>query len=270
MANPNSNEITKKTDPRSNEELIKLALLEEDEELAWQPVAILHHRATREVFEQAKILCQSQNARERALGVDILGQLGIPDRLFVDESLPILFSLLEKEQDTHVLSSIGVALGHIRDVRAVNPLINIKNHPSEEVRFGVVFGLLGHTEKLAINALIELSSDEDEEVRNWATCGLGSLIDVDSNEIREALFNRISENNSEIRGEAFVGLAKRGDKRIVEPLLEELSLEEVGTLAIEAAREIKDSRLHLALIDLKDWWDVNVDLLDEAIQNCSD
>lgn len=269
MTSPNGYEIIRKQDSRSTEELIQLALSEKDEELAWQLVTILHHRATREVFEQAKALCQSQNAKERILGVNILGQLGIPDRLFIDESLAILFTLLEKEQDADVLSSIGVALGHIGDIRAVKLLVNIKNHPNEEVRFGVVFGLLGHAEKLAINALIELSSDEDEEVRNWATFGLGSLIEIDSNEIREALFNRISENNSEIRGEAFLGLAKRGDKRIVEPLLQELCSEEVGTLAVEAAKEIKDPSLHSALTDLKDWWDVNVGLLDEAIGNCS-
>lgn len=269
MANPNNYRNSKETDPRSTKELVELALSEEDEELAWQLVSVLHYRATREVFESAKILCQSQNAKERILGINILGQLGIPDRAFTDESLPILFTLLEREQDEKVLSSIGVALGHIGDVKAVKPLANMKNHPSEEVRFGVAFGLLGHTEDLAIDVLIELSNDEDEEVRNWATFGLGSLIDVDNNGIREALFNRLSENNSEIRGEAFVGLAIRGDKRIIELLLQELSSEEVGVLAIEAAKEIKDPRLHSVLIGLKDWWDVDKDLLDEAIQNCS-
>lgn len=257
----------KRNDPRSNQELIKIALSEEDEELAWQPVTILHYRANREVFEIAQLLCKSKNARERKLGVDILGQSSIPEKVFIEEALPIFFDLLEKEQDIDVLSSIGIALGHIGDARAIKPLIKLKDHPNADVRFGVVYGLLCQTEDLAINTLIELSNDEDEEVRNWATFGLGSQIDIDNNEIRVALFNRISECNSEIRGEAFVGLAKRGDEKVIEPLLKELSSEEVGILAIEAAKEIKDSRLYLVLTQLKGWWDIDEELLDEAIQN---
>ncbi len=99
-----------------------------------------------------------------------------------------------------------------------------------------------------------------------------SQIDTDTQEIRDALFARVEEGDDddkeEIRGEAFVGLARRGDKRVIEPLLRELMSDSVGSLAIEAAKEIADSRLLPALLSLKEWWDVDKELLDEAILAC--
>ncbi|MFN6571298.1 HEAT repeat domain-containing protein [Dendronalium sp. ChiSLP03b] len=256
------------TDSRSTQELIKLALTEKDEDA----VSILHFRGNQEVFAAASKLCASQNPQERELGADILGQLGIPDRTFPDECLAILLKLLECEQNADVLNSIAVAFGHLHDARAISSLVRLKNHPCSSVRYGVVFGLLGYEDKLAINTLIELSSDQDDEVRNWATFGLGSQIETDTTAIREALYQRFmnenTEKNYEIYAEALVGLAKRKDSRILTRLIEELSSDYVGLLAVEAAEEMADSRLYPALMQLKQWWTDNNNLLENAINNC--
>lgn len=257
-------------DPRSTRELIQLALTEEDEDAVWS----LQYRANQEVLTAASNLCNSQNPKERELGATILGQLGIPQRNFPDESLTILLNLLKHEQNTDVLSSIGFALGHLRDGRVISSIINQKKHPNSSVRHGVVFALLGYEEELAINTLIELSTDEDDEVRNWATFGLGSQIETDTPAIREALYQRFLnenvENNYEIYGEALVGLAKRKDSRILTRLVEELSSDYVGILALEAAAEMADSRLYPALIKLQQWWTGNSNLLETAINNCQE
>ena len=255
-------------DSRTTEELIKYALTEEDEDAAWDAVGILHFRGNREVFEAAKNLCESNNLKERRLGVDILGQLGVPKRTFLDESLAILFKLIDSEQDSNILYAIGIALGHIGDFRASAPLVKLKKHPNSDVRFGVVIGISCQENELAISTLIELSSDEDEEVRNWATFGLGSQIEADTVEIREALFQRLVEADHEIRGEALVGLARRRDERVIEPLIKELSSDCVGVLAVEAAQKIGDARLYSALMQLKEWWNLNKDLLAKAINSC--
>jgi hypothetical protein len=47
----------RRNDPRSTEQLIRLALTDEDEDAAWQPVVVLHYRATREVLLRAEELC---------------------------------------------------------------------------------------------------------------------------------------------------------------------------------------------------------------------
>jgi len=259
-------------DPRTNEELVDLALKEEDGDARWDLVTILIHRDPQKIFETAKHLCESKSSNEIKLGADLLGQLSKPDNVFHEESLSILFRIVDEETDANVLQSATVALGHLDNIRAVEHLVKLKNHPSEDVRHGVVFGLLTYEDERAIAALIELSKDEDDDVRSWATFGLGTQIDTDTPEIRDTLFARVEEggddNKDEIRGEAFVGLARRGDKRVIEPLLKELTSDSVGKLAVEAAKEIADSRLLPALLSLKEWWDVDKELLDEAILAC--
>jgi HEAT repeat protein len=243
-------------DPRSDVELIQAALAEEDEDAYWRLIRVLHHRPTKEVFEAARGLCDGESPQERSLGADILAQLGVSERPFVAESVDILLDLLSREEDTDVLNSVAVALGHLRDPRAIEPLVRLKDHPCEDVRDGVVFGLLTHEDPLAIKTLIELSTDEDFDVRNWATFGIGQQIDTDTPEIRDALVARLSEENGEIRGEALLGLARRKDERVIEPLIRELeaipTAEEWWDNAIEAAEELADPRLYPYLLPVRE------------------
>ena len=259
-------------DTRTTKELITLALNEEDGDVRWELVVTLIHREAQEIFEVAKRLCEGDSPNERELGADFLGQLDNDNKLFHEESLSILFKILEKEIDADVLQSATVALGHLGDERAVGYLVKLKDHPDEDVRYGVVFGLLTHETQEAIDTLIELSNDEDEDVRNWATFGLGTQIDVDTPEIREALFQRLNEKGNDtcddVRGEALVGLAKRKDKRVFEPLMKELEREDAGPLILEAAEEFADPRLLPALLRLKDLWAESDIYLENAIEAC--
>lgn len=210
------------------------------------------------------------------LGADILGQLGFyvdfTNLPFKEQTIPILLKLSETENNIKTLQSIIFALGRMKDEKAIQRILKLKNYAHEDIRFAVVHGLLTIDEIDAIKALIELSADSDEDVRNWATFGLGSQIETDTEEIRNALFARTGEKGSEvcgeIRGEALVGLAVRKDKRVIEPLLKEFASETVGKLSVEAAVEIADARLCDSLLELKDWLDVDTDLLNEAIKNC--
>jgi len=245
-----------------------------DKNAFWDIVWVLRYRGSYEVFMAASKLCESKNPKSRELGVDILGQLGIPERSFPDQSGMIILKLLENEEDLDVLISIGFALGHLKDPRGVALLVRFKNHSCADLRHSVVFGLLGQKDELAINTLIELSADEDENVRNWATFGLGQMIETDTPAIRDALFQRVileegeTDPESEIRGEALLGLAYRKDSRVINPLIAELSCGCVGRLPVEAAKEIGDALLYPVLVELHSWWDVDSNLLLEAINSC--
>lgn len=59
---------------------------------------------------------------------------------------------------------------------------------------------------------MELTQDTDEDVRDWATFGLGVFGQLDSPEIREALVTRLSDTNADVRAEALAGLAARKEK----------------------------------------------------------
>jgi HEAT repeat protein len=240
-------------DPRSTAELVSLALRgEEEDEYAWDAIHALQWRGTRDVLEAAERLVRSPLARERSRGADILGQLGVPKRTFPEECLRLLLDLLRRESEPGVLDSAATALGHLRDPRAVPELVKLKAHSSAEVRFGVVRGLTGQEHPEAIAALIELSGDPDEDIRNWATFELGDLSDTDTPELRDALLRRLTDSNEEVRGEALVGLARRKDSRVLEPLLAALSAPNVMVLVVEAARELQDRRVYPLLIELRD------------------
>jgi len=240
-------------DPRGTEELVAAALEgAPDDESAWEAVGALQRRGTREVLEAAARLLESPLPRERGRGADILGQLGLPERTFPEECVRLLLDVLRRESEPSVLSAVAVALGHLRDARAVPELVKLKGHPSEEVRFGVVHGLAGHELPEALSALIDLSDDSSEDVRNWATFELGSMTEVDTPELREALLRRLTDANAEVRGEALVGLARRKDARVLEPLMAALQARDVMVLVVEAAQALEDRRLYPLLLQLRD------------------
>ena len=121
------------------------------------------------------------------------------------------------------------------------------------MRFGVVLGLTGHDCPDAIEAMVELSRDSEELVRNWATFALGTMIPADTPEIREALLARTSDLHDETRGEGLVGLALRKDQRVIELLISDLSSGNAGRLTLEAAEAIGDPKLYPALVELKSY-----------------
>lgn len=203
-------------DPRTTGELISLALTASDEETAWQPIQILHYRGNREVFDAIGLLTGSDCPRERELAADVLGQLGVPARVYPEEAVGLLLDMLQREQSPKVLSAIGVALGHQHSPRAAAPLAQLRRHASSDVRWSVAYGLAGLEDQSAVAALIELSADSDADVRDWATFALGTQIDLDTPAIREALTQRIDDPDENTRREAIFGLARRGDQQAIE------------------------------------------------------
>jgi HEAT repeat protein len=244
---------------RTTEELLHIALTEVDEDRAWRAIAELQRRGDRGVFEQACRLCRAEDAKARRVGVDILGQLGVrylqPGRAYHEETMALLLAMLEGERDPEVLTALGIALGHRQDPRSIAPLASLQDHSDELVRFGVVLGVSCHEDEQAIQTLIHLSSDSDTDVRDWATFGLGTQIDADMPAIRAALFARLSDEDGDTRGEALVGLARRHDARMVDPLLHDLEMGYCGSLLLEAAAACGDPRLYPALLRLRETWE---------------
>ena len=251
------------------DELISAVLGEPDGDLAWDAVCALHWRGTWEVLERAIRLGQSACVVERRVGASILGQVGVPDRTFPGECISTLLSMLEDEKDHDVLEAILVALSHLRAPEVIVPASRFRHHADPDVRQGVVLALTGYEEEQALGVLIELTSDPKALVRDWATFALGSQVEVDTPQLREALFERLSDEDEDTRAEAIIGLAHRGDRRIVPILSEEFASGSVRTVAVEAAALIGDPRLYAGLNALKDWWNVDEETLNEAIQACS-
>ena len=257
-----------KDDPRLTNELVTLALTETDEDLAWDAVRALHWRGNLEVLERATQLATSQCPRERRLGADILGQLGVPERFLPDQCKGILRVMLSEGEDAGVLKSSLIALSHQNDIDAFPLFVKFSKHPDSDVRYSSVHALsihACHEVPLAIETLIQLSNDTCDNVRDWATFSLGTLIEIDSQQIREALAARLHDPHDDTRAEALVGLAQRKDFRVVAALKRELDSDCIGRLVVEAAELIASDELYLQLVDLREWWDVAPELLERAI-----
>lgn len=230
--------------PATTEELVARALEgEEDDEGAWEAVNELRRRGGAAELQAAKALIQSTDAKRRGRGVDVLAQLGMPEpsEELKRECVGLLLDTLAMETESSVLNSIGTALGHQQAPEAVDAMWPHRAHPDAGVRLGVVMAMSNHPVSRAIEALITLSSDEDEDVRNWACFGLGSQLEtVDTPALRDALAARLDDQNREVRGEALFGLAARQDLRALEPIRRALQDPGVIVLEIEAAAALGD------------------------------
>ena len=250
--------------------LIQTALKEPPDDESDKALWALRSCGTREVFETAKALISDGNVQERKLGVDILSQLGTPARVFREESIEILLSLLETELASDVICAIGWGLGHLEAKEGVEPMSKLSKDLRPEIRLAAVGGLLYQECELAVDTLIQLSTDEDDEVRSWATCGLGNAICLDNTRVREALFARLSDTHEETQQEAMYGLAKRKDDRIVVQLSKWLKDYPGFSSDLMAACDLGSPLLLPALNELEGHPDVDQDLLQKAIFSSRD
>jgi len=189
----------------------------------WTAVTALHWLGSREVLDEALKLTISDDPRVRARAADILGQLGVPERTFPEECLRTTIDLLSSDTDPRVLGSAAIALGHLpKEPRGTSALVKLVAHDDPDVRFGVAFALAGRADPEAIEALIRLTNDDEDQVRDWATFGLGRRGECDTPEIRQAMYQRLNDDDEDTHVEAICGLARCGDIRVVQCLIEVL------------------------------------------------
>lgn len=216
-----------------------------DDEQPWEAVRTLRRIGTREIFERAAAWCRSGNPMERARGADVLAQLGKTaehqSTMFPEESYAVVTQMLQQENEVQPLRSAIHALGHLNNPKAVPFISPFQQHPVAEIRFALACALGSFAnDPEAIQSLIALTDDTDDDVRDWAVFGLGNLGNADSAEIREAIFARLNDSNEDVREEAMVGLARRKDQRVLPALIRALTqsgLNDSGVtvLTIEAA-----------------------------------
>jgi len=216
---------------------------EYDEEAPWAAVNELRSLGTREVFERAAEWCTSVEPLKRARGADVLAQLGRtsdhPENNYPEDSFRVVSSMIQTESESMPLNSAIHALGHIGDPRAVPLLARYGDHSAAEIRYALAFALGTFTDDAtAVDVLVHLTSDEDEDVRDWATFGIGALGKTDSPAIRDALIARLKDTFEDVRQEAVAGLARLKDDRVLPSLLSNLDQPNVPDIIVEAGIEM--------------------------------
>jgi len=237
--------------------LATIADAEVDEATADQAIIALHNAATGSVLKRAVALTAASDVSVRSRAASVLGQLGVPERAFPDECLDALIALLEVERHESVIESALIALGHLKHARHVEAITRFSTHVHSKIRWAVAFALGGRSEPEAIAALISLTRDTEAIVRDWAAFGIGALGTVNTPEVREALFNRLGDSDSDTHFEAMCGLAHHGDRRVVPYLIDRLR------------NGPADSAILCATDELLGWDDFRAEneRLDEVLEN---
>lgn len=242
-------------DPRSTDELFAAAWSERDHD--WEngriqlpALSSLQARSTPEVLDGAIELLGSSDSDERLLGVSVLAELCeigfgyVPAA--VDRSVTALLDRAEVEYDDEVTAQIARALGYRQDSRGLPTLMRWLEHEDEHVRFYVACALPGcataQTEDLVAAALIQLTRDDDGDVRDYALFGFPQL-SIDTPEIRDAILVRTTDEDWSAAGQALVNLARLGDRRVIEPLVDYLQTRMRGPYGYEASAAIADPAL---------------------------
>jgi HEAT repeat protein len=216
----------------------------------------------------AQLLIESPDPAALSAAAHVLGTMvnGHPEHAV--QATHTLSRLLAEAQHPHLEWSIADALRLAWHASAVEPLLRLEGSASANVRRSVAEGLgsamSDQVVPAGVEALVRLSQDPDESVRDWATFSLAQLGD-DSPAVRAALRAGADDPDYDTRCEALLGLARRRDRDAVERVATELRTGRVGKLVVEAAAELGDPGLLEPLLGLQGWWDVDPELLARAI-----
>jgi methionyl-tRNA formyltransferase len=234
---------------RELDELVQLGRGEWQSDAEWAPyLSALAHRGDEEVLFRAREMSADPDPVSRGVAAYVLGQLGMPVRSFPAESAAVLESMAATEADPEVLAAVAHGFGHLGQEFGVDTLLRLAGHPEARVREAVAISLAGRNADAALAALIVLSRDEASEVRDWATFALGSLQPQDTPELRDALAERLGDDDPQTRLEAVHGLAIRGDRRAVEPALELLATAAADHEGVWRRVELRETAKRLSAV----------------------
>jgi hypothetical protein len=258
---------------RSLDARVQAALAAYDQDTHWELIAGIMSECPDDVFEVATGLVRGAHERERTLGADILGRLvGVDPDAGLDVERALL-PALQNECAPHAMASMVAALGHVGDPDALAQVIPLAHHPDAGVRLAVAFAVATVSPRPLSDevkiGLIRLSHDEEPEVRDWATFGLGTLSNEESPDVTAALLARANDPHHEARAEALFGLAVRRDPRAVPHLIRALGSAHVHGLEVDAAAEAADPRLLPALWALQGSGLADEGRVRRAIDRCS-
>ena len=277
--------VTPSDHPASTVALLEAAVAQAssagvDDDAYWEAVYALHAEPMDAVWPLVAPFASDARPSLRELAVDVLRCVARREPSFVEPTMTLLTSRLRVETAASVLEAILEALGELGQPDRVELALPFATHADERVRSAVLVAMAGARSPDAIAAFIRASTDEADEVRDWATFELGSQLGDAEDPTRddipgvvEALLARLDDAHDDTRCEAIVGLARRRDRRVLPALLRGIA-EGAGPLELEAAAALgapelcEPLRAMLARGDEEDvgFWEKNG--IREAIAAC--
>ena len=227
--------------------------------------------------EYARIVSELQNRGDRAtldsmlrlsrgdlparrLALNVLGRFGEPAWPFREE---IVARLLEmwRENAGDEASDLVAALSHHCEFLPVREiLLSLVHHPDFWVRWYLTHAFGDDKNHESTSALIQLSRDSDEVIRDWATFALGNS-EYYSPAVRAALSARLDDEDFITRLEAIHGLVEHGEIIVLDAIINACESNEEGeTLWDKSGDDSPEYRVLPALYQMKDNGSWNADV----------
>lgn len=248
-----------------------------DSDAHWDAIEALRRKPEPQTLAWVRKCLTSRNWRKRRLAITVICQLGQGGLRYVPYAVETARDLLGhalQDKDWRVHEAALFGLGHRQAPEHLDAMLTFTASPREALRHALAFAIGGYQNERAAQALLTLMRDESGLVREWAAFGLGSLCELDSEEIRAGLLAAVEDSDCGVRGEALAGLAARKEPRAVPLILKELAGPFEGTWAIDAAGVLGNPIFHDALVKLRTAPEIRntpyfLSALEDAIAQCS-
>lgn len=248
-----------------------LAIDDLDSHEYWQILSELQHRGDRATLDQMLRLSRG-DLPARRLALNVLGRFAEPEWPFRAE---IVARLLEMWQGNagDEMSDLVAALSHHCEFAPVREiLLSLVHHPDFLVRWYLTFAFGDDENYESTAALIQLSCDCDEAIRDWATFALGNSEHLYSPAVRAALIARLDDTDATTRLEAINGLAERGDLIVLDAILKAFEPDENGETTFEKTEQTPLDRILPALQEMSEnatFSSADAENLRAAIEACN-
>jgi hypothetical protein len=168
----------------NNEELLNIVRLGESD-IRRLVVHEFRGRPCREVFEIAVSLTKEKKATSRESGYQILAQLGYPERLFREESMPVIMDGLKNEKMITVKEAIISAVGHIDPPeiyheQIIDILLNFMKDKNinKDLKISIAFAIGGLSISPKLVKLIEkILTYKNLDLREWLEISMLGICD---------------------------------------------------------------------------------------------
>jgi HEAT repeat protein len=153
------------------------------------------------------------------------------------------------DSSSFVRADVARALFVLKDARSVDPLIRALNDEDPEVRAGAASALGWIKDRRATDPLIQALDDDDDDavVRSIAAA---SLVVINDTKALEPLIRALNDDNSNVRANAAIGLGQLKSPDAVNPLIQVLS-DKDSEVRWRAAYSLGEIRDNLAMDPLK-------------------
>lgn len=240
--------------PGSLDKLIAAALVIDDIDSHeyWQILSGLQHRGDRATLDSMLRLSRG-DLPVRRLALNVLGRFGEPTWPFREEIVERLLEMWEENAGDET-SDLVASLSHHYEFAPVREiLLSLVNHPDFLVRWYLTHAFGDDKNHESTAALIQLSRDSDEAIRDWATFALGNLEENYSPAVRAALVARLDDSDATTRLEAIHGLVEHGETIVLDAIINACKPNENGeTLWSKADKDSPDYRVLPALYEMRD------------------